>query len=144
MEDYKKKYEEANKRVAIRFGSDVARELFPDLYESEDELMRKEAIAIVRQYNIICEREGDKCYTADKVIAWLDKQKQKDLCSNCVNDKGCINCENGNMKETLDDIRENAERIRENCIHFLELQKRHHAATFEIEECIEWLKTIIC
>ena len=32
------------------------------------------------------------------------------------------------------------ELIRKNCIHFLELQKSHHAATFEIEECIDWLK----
>ena len=32
------------------------------------------------------------------------------------------------------------ERIRKNCIHFLELQKQHHAATFEIEECISWLE----
>ena len=35
---------------------------------------------------------------------------------------------------------EDAERIRKNCIHFLELQKQHHAATFEIEECIDWLE----
>ena len=34
----------------------------------------------------------------------------------------------------------NTERIRKNCIHFLELQKQHHAATFEIEECIDWLE----
>ena len=32
------------------------------------------------------------------------------------------------------------ELIRKNCIHFLELQKSHHAATFEIEECIDWLE----
>ena len=32
------------------------------------------------------------------------------------------------------------EKIRTNCIHFLELQKSHHAATFEIEECIDWLE----
>lgn len=32
------------------------------------------------------------------------------------------------------------ERIRKNCIHFLELQKSHHASTFEIEECIAWLE----
>ena len=31
-------------------------------------------------------------------------------------------------------------RIRKNCIHFLELQKQHHAAIFEIEECITWLE----
>ena len=34
------------------------------------------------------------------------------------------------------------ERIKKNCIHFLELQKQHHAATFEIEECIDWLKKV--
>lgn len=32
------------------------------------------------------------------------------------------------------------EKIIENCIYFLELQKQHHAATFEIEKCISWLK----
>ena len=35
---------------------------------------------------------------------------------------------------------EDAERIKKNCIHFLELQKQHHTATFEIEECIAWLE----
>lgn len=38
------------------------------------------------------------------------------------------------LKESDDD------RIKKNCIHFLELQKQHHAATFEIEECIDWLE----
>jgi hypothetical protein len=31
------------------------------------------------------------------------------------------------------------ERIRKNCIHFLELQKSHHASTVEIDECISWI-----
>lgn len=34
----------------------------------------------------------------------------------------------------------NDKRIKKNCIHFLELQKQHHAATFSIEECITWLE----
>lgn len=51
--------------------------LIPELAESEDELMRKEAISIIKQYNIICEREGDKCYTADRVITWLEKQDKQ-------------------------------------------------------------------
>lgn len=29
----------------------------------------------------------------------LEKQCEKDPCTNCINDKGCITCENGNMKE---------------------------------------------
>lgn len=75
-EDYKKKYEDANKRVATRFGSNVARELFPDLYESEDERIRKDVISFVKQainarYGIISkERE-------EKWIAWLEKQGEK-------------------------------------------------------------------
>lgn len=51
--------------------------LIPELAESEDELMRKEAISIIKQYNIICEREGDKCYTADRVITWLENQDRQ-------------------------------------------------------------------
>ena len=42
---------------------------------------------------------------------------------------------------TIEEIKEDdAEMIKKNCIHFLELQKQHHAATFEIEECIAWIK----
>jgi len=37
-------------------------------------------------------------------------------------------------KETKD------EKIRKNCIHFLELQKKYHASTVEIDECIAWLE----
>lgn len=48
---------------------------------------------------------------------------------------------NGIAEEIFNELKEdNTERIRKNCIHFLELQKKHHAATFEIEECIAWLE----
>ena len=44
-------------------------------------------------------------------------------------------------EEIFPELKESdGERIKKNCIHFLELQKQHHAATFEIEECIDWLK----
>ena len=44
-------------------------------------------------------------------------------------------------EEIFHELKEcDTERIRKNCIHFLELQKQHHAATFEIEECIAWLE----
>lgn len=47
------------------------------------------------------------------------------------------------MEYVFPELKENDdERIMKNCIHFLELQKEHHAATFEIEECIEWLKSL--
>ena len=48
---------------------------------------------------------------------------------------------NGITEEIFPELKEDdAERIIKNCIHFLELQKQHHAATFEIEECIAWLE----
>jgi hypothetical protein len=40
------------------------------------------------------------------------------------------------LKDTED------ERIRKNCIHFLDLQKSHHASTLEIDECIAWLEKL--
>ena len=53
--------------------------------------------------------------------------------------------EDRHLKATLERIfpelkESDDERIKRNCIHFLELQKQHHAATFEIEECIDWLE----
>ena len=45
------------------------------------------------------------------------------------------------VKEIFPELAESKdEKIRKNCIHFLEFQKQHHAATFEIEECIAWLE----
>lgn len=48
---------------------------------------------------------------------------------------------NGTFYKKSDEPKESEDkRIRENCIHFLELQKSHHASTVEIEECIAWLE----
>ena len=48
---------------------------------------------------------------------------------------------NGIAEEIFLELKEDYdERIRKNCIHFLELQKQHHAGTEEIEECISWLE----
>ena len=51
---------------------------------------------------------------------------------------------NGITEEIFPELKEDdAERIRKNCIHFLwTFKKQHHAATFEIEECIDWLKKV--
>lgn len=48
---------------------------------------------------------------------------------------------NGITEEIFSKLKEDDdERIRKNCIHFLELQKQHYTAIFEIEECIDWLE----
>ena len=81
--DYEKAYKRLHKFIGdlYPYMSEYCKEkvegFFPELKESEDERIRKEAIAIIKQYNIICEREGDKCWTADKVISWLEKQGEQ-------------------------------------------------------------------
>lgn len=56
-------------------------------------------------------------YSTKDIIAWLEKQK------------------------TIEWSEEDSKRMH-NCIHFLELQKNHHATTFEIEDCIKWIKSL--
>ncbi|MBQ8713061.1 MAG: hypothetical protein IJ551_09640 [Prevotella sp.] len=51
-----------------------------------------------------------------------------------LKDQG-LEYKDGQIKAENDD-----ESIRKNCIHFLELQKKHHASTYEIDECIAWLE----
>lgn len=54
-------------------------------------------------------------------------------------------CSDSKLREAcamlIPELRESKdERIRKNCIHFLELQKKHHASTSEIDECISYLE----
>lgn len=61
------------------------------------------------------------------------------LMKDCIPDKDGYVCVRpcdifSELKESKD------EKIRKNCIHFLELQKKHHPSTIEIDECIVWLE----
>lgn len=52
-----------------------------------------------------------------------------------------VECFKNTLENIFPEFKESEdERIRKSCIHFLELQKHHHDATFEIEECIAWLE----
>ena len=77
QEEKAKAYDEAYKRATIRFGSNVADELFPELKESEDEKVRKALIEMVH------DTTGDSLWIdynvhKSEAIDWLEKQgKQK-------------------------------------------------------------------
>ena len=76
MDTYEKKYREANDKVAARFGTNVAKEIFTDLYESEDERTRKELIKFLQKchdidsgfYSRYCE------IPFAQTLAWLEKK----------------------------------------------------------------------
>lgn len=71
--DYEQKYKEANEKVAARFGFNVAKEIFSDLYESEDERTRKEIILYLKS------QPAQTISTAqyDAWLTWLEKQDEK-------------------------------------------------------------------
>ena len=76
--DYEQKYKEANKKVAARFGFNVAKEIFSDLYESEDERIRKWLIKDIRTAIHDGIYNGESINEAEKALAWLEKQGDKD------------------------------------------------------------------
>lgn len=125
--DYKEKYEQALEKAKelMNKGYDVLMpEIFPELKESEDERIRKWLIGYFQQYRI----DGMEVVYADSlkvddILAWLEKQSEKDPCTNCINDKGCITCENGNMKET---------------------EVTSKVKTLDPDKVIEWLHQNIC
>lgn len=73
IEQKAKAYDEAYKKVAVRFGSNVADEIFPELKESEDERIRKEMI----EFFTFEHWDGEAPFSyesAKERIAWLEKQ----------------------------------------------------------------------
>ena len=79
--------------------ADIVEYIFPELVESEDEKMRKMCMRYLDWEYQHCYFNEDKM-KLEKCIAWLEKQGETDPCIGCTNDKGCVTCENGNMKET--------------------------------------------
>ena len=73
IEEKAKAYDEAYKRVAVRFGSNVADEIFPELKESEDEKIRNFLIDFIK----VCgwtEKKDQGWPLREECIAWLEKQ----------------------------------------------------------------------
>ena len=78
MDTYEKKYKEANDKVAARFGTNVAKEIFTDIYESEDENVRKWLLNLVQSLpdkGLIFSSYDD--IEKAKVLAWIERQDPK-------------------------------------------------------------------
>ena len=83
-------------------------------------------------------------YEKGRADAIAEIQKPVD-CIDCTNSKGCINCEDGNMKETLvqkpawsvDDM----SKVQRIC-KYLDEAKKYYADITEVRECINWLKSL--
>lgn len=75
-----KLYDEGDKEVAAIVDEEISwmRDCWKKQkceWSEEDEKWLREAISIITQYDCICKKEGDKCYTANAVIDWLKSIK---------------------------------------------------------------------
>ena len=110
--DYEKKYKEAletarrinsGEGIPIQDGWTPYEAIFPELVaESEDEKIRKDIVSLVNEF---WERIGSinpEYSSRSRMLTWLEKQGEQKLnhCNECINVKGCINCENGELRET--------------------------------------------
>ena len=68
QEEKAKAYDVAREKIAVRFGTNVAEEIFSEFEESEDEKIRKEIRNFIWGY-------PNKLIERDKWLAWLEKQK---------------------------------------------------------------------
>ena len=66
-----KAYDQVREKIALRFGSNVAEEIFSKFEDSEDERIRK---ALIRFHKSTIDVDGIK---GDDVLAWLEKQGDK-------------------------------------------------------------------
>lgn len=104
--NYEEKYKKALEGIRELYNSDLdmirvkrlrrrLKLIFPELKESKDERIRKEIISFLKDF----EKDHYRSINFNSWIAWLEKQGEKDYCIGCTNDKGCVTCENGNLKE---------------------------------------------
>ena len=137
-----KAYDEAIERAKKLYGNGIIEEIFPELKESKDKKIRE---AILKGL-IDCRDAPDLGWSnfggihIDDCIAWLEKQGDKDKLIQELGEYKVKYTQEVLEKYINSMSNKDDERLRKNCIHFLELQKQHHAATFEIEECIDWLE----
>ncbi len=130
--DYKAKYEEALER-AKKVYKDIPgylQNIFPELRGSEDERIRQQ----IEQ--VLIEHDWSVTYLVSRknCLAWLERQKTPSVFFEPAAGFDLGSAVVYHNAESED------EKIRKNCIHFLELQKGHHADTSEIDKCLAWLK----
>lgn len=142
-------YDEHKEDVITHLYQDLKREFFSDssyenmfsLDNKEDDVRRRSIIQVLEYARSLDAYNQYGKADIDKNIAWLEKQGDKDK---LIQELGEYKVKY--TQEVLENYitsmsNKDNEKLRKKCIHFLELQKQHHAATFEIEECIDWLET---
>ena len=141
-------YDEHKEDVITHLYQDLKREFFNDssyenmfsLDNKENDVRRRSTIQVLEYARSLDAYNQYGKADIDKNIAWLEKQGDKDKLIQELGEYKVKYTQEILEKYITIMSNKDDERLRKNCIHFLELQKQHHAATFEIEECIDWLE----
>lgn len=79
VEEKAKAYDKVREKIAVRFGTNVAEEIFSEFEESEDERIRQKFIKLVKMSSEVGGFALHK-WEADEMLAWLEEQgKQKSI-----------------------------------------------------------------
>ena len=74
QEEKGKAYDKVREKIAVRFGTNVAKEIFSEFEESKDERIRK---ALIEYFNEQCDMSDWNGVYGYQVVSWLEKQGQK-------------------------------------------------------------------
>lgn len=70
VEEKAKAYDKVREKIDLRFGSNVAEEIFSQFEESEDERIRKELLSVINDLVLPDEQQS-------RFVAWLEKQGEQ-------------------------------------------------------------------
>ena len=91
QEEKAKAYDNVREKIVVRFGSNVANEIFSEYEEPDDERIRKDLILYLKSI-LSNKKYGDKFI--EDWIAWLEKQgeqpKKHDVCDYCDQQGSCV------------------------------------------------------
>ena len=132
-------YDKAIERAKKLYGNGIAEEIFPELKESDDERIRRWIINDIR-YNMNNEPLNNSEYKkkAEKAIAWLEKQRDKDKLIQELGEYKVKYTQEILEKYITSMSNKDDERLRKTTIAFLKdfVEKGYENAV----ECIDWLE----
>ena len=79
VEEKAKAYDKVREKIIVRFGTNVAEEIFSEFEESEDERIRQRFIKLVKMSSEVGGFALHK-WEADEMLAWLEKQGKQSVC----------------------------------------------------------------
>ena len=134
-----KAYDKAIERAKKLYGNGITEEIFPELKESDDEKIRRWIIDDIR-YNINNEPLNNSEYKkkAEKAIAWLEKQRDKDKLIQELGEYKVKYTQEVLEKYINSMSNKDDERLRKTAIAFLKdfAEQGYENAV----ECIDWLE----